>query len=107
MAIIASALAAIKSDPLSCLGGADRVNACFARTGHVWRDRLLDPAHTLALFVLQVLHGNTAISHLRHLSDLDVADSSYCEARARLPVAGVAVVTVDACCDGRINSHNG
>src|SRR6478752_7776418 len=107
MAIIASALAAIKSDPLACLGGADRVNACFTRAGHLWRNRLLDPAHTLALFVLQILHGNTAISHLRHLSDLDVADSSYCEARARLPVAGVAAVTADACCDGRVDNQSG
>ena len=73
MAIIASTLAGIKSDPLSFLGGAERVNACFA---HAWRDRLLDPAKTIALFVRQILHGNAAISELRHLSVTDVADSS-------------------------------
>lgn len=107
MAIITSVLAAIKSDTLSCLGGADRINACFARAGHVWRDRLLDPAHTLALFVLQVLHGNTAITHLRHLSGLDVAASSYCEARARLPAAGVAATVADLSFDNRTGSQDG
>ena len=43
MAIIAHALARIKLDPLSFLGGADRVNQCFADVGHVWRDRVLAP----------------------------------------------------------------
>ena len=43
MAIIARTLAGIKSDPLSLIGGADRINTLFAQAGHVWRDRLLDP----------------------------------------------------------------
>jgi hypothetical protein len=100
MAIIASTLARIKADPLPWLGGRERVNQCFARAGHVWRDRVLDPANTLALFVLQLLHGNTAISHLRHLSDTQAANSSYCEARARLPLAGFAAAVGELCCDG-------
>ena len=36
--------------------------------------------------LLQVLHGNTAITHLRQLSGLDFAASSFCEARTRLPL---------------------
>jgi Transposase DDE domain len=100
MAIIASALARIKSDPLAFLGGAARVNQCFADVGHTWRQRLLDPANTLALFIIQVLHGNTAISHLRHLSATDCAPSSYSAARARLPLAGLAAVVEQLCCDG-------
>ncbi len=55
--------------------------------GHPWRDRQLNPARTTHLFVQQVLHGNTAISHLRHLGGLAVSDSAYCQARQRLPVA--------------------
>jgi hypothetical protein len=39
-----------------------------------------------------VLHGNTAITHLKTLSGLVCSAASYCEARARLPVAGVAAV---------------
>lgn len=41
---------------------------------------------TLRLFLLQVLSGNTAITHLRQLSGIDFAPSSYCEARLRLPL---------------------
>ncbi len=52
MAIVASTLARIKSDPLAALGGAERINEFFARAGHAWRDCLLDPANTLKLFVL-------------------------------------------------------
>jgi Transposase DDE domain len=52
--------------------------------GAVWRDRLLTPLTTLRLFVLQILFGNTSITHLRQLSGLDFAPSSYCEARLRL-----------------------
>jgi hypothetical protein len=111
MASIAAALSAIKSDALGCLGGAAFVNDCFARAGHVWRDRVLDPAGTLALFVLQILHGNTAIGHLRHLCGggggggggggrvTTVSNSSYCEARARLPLAGVAELVERVCCE--------
>ena len=32
------------------------------QAGHSWRKRLLDPVTTLHLFILQVLHGNTAVS---------------------------------------------
>jgi hypothetical protein len=100
MAIIASTLARIKSDPLALLGGAEKVDACFAGVGHVWRDRMLTPAKTMALFILQVLHGNTAISHLRTLSGEKFSESSYCAARAQLPLAGVAAVVSSCCGDG-------
>jgi hypothetical protein len=33
-----------------------------------WRDRLLTPVTTIHLFLLQILHGHTACSHLPHLS---------------------------------------
>jgi hypothetical protein len=99
MAIIACALAGIKSNPLGCLGGAEKVNGCFANAGHVWRDRVLDPANTVALFMLQVLHGNTAINHLRLLSGIKCAAASYCDARQRLPVAGVAAVVERLSCE--------
>jgi len=52
-----------------------------------WRERLLPPLVTLKLFMLQVLHGNTSIAHLRRLSGIGFAPASYCEARARLPLA--------------------
>jgi hypothetical protein len=54
--------------------------------GHNWRDRLLSPAVTVRLFLLQVLHGNIAITALRHVGKMTAAASSYCDARARLPL---------------------
>ena len=57
--------------------------------GYLWRDRLLGPLVTLRLFLLQILHGNTAITHLRHLSGIGFAAASYCEARMRLPLAAL------------------
>ncbi len=51
-----------------------------------WRDRLLTPVTTPQLFLLQILHGNTACSHLPHLSGLRFSAAAYCQARARLPL---------------------
>jgi Transposase DDE domain len=57
------------------------------RCGHTWRKRLLDPVITIHLFLTQILHGNTAITHLPHLSGRSFTDSAYAQARARLPLA--------------------
>jgi hypothetical protein len=51
-----------------------------------WRDRVLTPVTTLQLYLLQILHGHTACSHLPHLSDLRFSAAAYCPARARLPL---------------------
>jgi hypothetical protein len=51
-----------------------------------WRNRALTPVTTMQLFLLQVLHGNTACSHLPHLSGLRFTATAYCQARARLPL---------------------
>ena len=99
MAIIAATLSWIKSDPLGSLGGSERINQLFAQAGHVWRDRVLNPATTLGLFMLQVLHGNTAITHLRHLCKTEVCSSSYCDARARLPLVMFVSVIEQLCRD--------
>lgn len=58
---------------------------CHA-SGYTWRERLLGPVATLHLFVLQILHGNTAITHLRHLARISFTATAYCLARARLPL---------------------
>jgi hypothetical protein len=54
--------------------------------GHEWRDRQLGPVVTTYLFMQQILHGNTACTHLRHLGGIPVNPSAYCKARARLPL---------------------
>lgn len=59
--------------------------ACHA-IGYAWRDRLLNPVITIQLFFVQVLNGNTACTHLRHLTKVTVSASAYCQARAKLPL---------------------
>jgi len=51
-----------------------------------WRERTLDPVTTIQLFFVQILHGNTACTHLRHLAKCPVTASAYCQARMRLPL---------------------
>ena len=51
-----------------------------------WRDRVPTPVTTVQLFLLQILHGHTACSHLPHLSGLRFSAAAYCQARARLPL---------------------
>jgi DDE family transposase len=52
-----------------------------------WRERTLNPVTTIQLFLVQILHGNTACTHLRHLTKLQVTASAYCQARMTLPLA--------------------
>lgn len=54
---------------------------------YTWRTRQLDPYTTLHLFILQVVHENTAMTHLPHLSGAQFSASAYCQARRRLPLA--------------------
>jgi hypothetical protein len=61
-------------------------NAC-RDIGYQWRQRLLDPVVTIQLFFVQILHGNTACTHLRHLTKLAVTASAYCQARMKLPLS--------------------
>jgi hypothetical protein len=53
---------------------------------HGWRDRILDPATTVHLFVLQILHGNTACSQVPRLGGVACSGEAYCQARKRLPL---------------------
>src|SRR5215467_6182480 len=50
-----------------------------------WRERTRNPVTTIQLFFVQILHGNTACTHLRHLTKLNVTASAYCQ--ARIPTA--------------------
>jgi hypothetical protein len=65
----------------------DAIIAACEEAGYTsWRDRVLTPVTTIQLFLLQILHGNTACSHLPHLSGLRFSAAAYCQARARLPL---------------------
>jgi hypothetical protein len=50
------------------------------------RDRLLTPATAMPLFLLQILDGDTACSHLPQLSGLRFSAAAYRQARARPPL---------------------
>ena len=57
--------------------------ALCREAGYQWRPRVLDPVTTVHLFLLQILHGHTACSHLPHLSGQRFTASAFCQARTR------------------------
>jgi DDE family transposase len=82
---IVSILRRLKQDPARQLDRPAILDVC-RQARHTWRTCLLDPVATVHLFLLQVLHGNTAINHLPRLCGKSFTDSAYCQARARLPL---------------------
>jgi len=65
----------------------DAILALCREIGYTaWRDRVLTPVTTMQLFLLQILHGNTACRHLPHLSGLRFSAAAYGQARAKLPL---------------------
>jgi Transposase DDE domain len=55
--------------------------------GHVWRKCTLNPAAIVHWFVIQVLHGNTALEHVARLGGGLFTGAAYCLARSALPLA--------------------
>ncbi|HEY2202393.1 MAG TPA: IS4 family transposase, partial [Solirubrobacteraceae bacterium] len=92
----AASIARIKQDALGALGRGVIEQVC-AELGHAWRERELDPATTVALFVQQVLHGNVPCSEVRHLVGKHFTPSAYCQARARLPLAVIQSLLTRVC----------
>jgi hypothetical protein len=83
---LASALRQISDDLANLLEPLALSDLCRS-LGYRWRERILDPVTTIHLFVLQILHGNTACTHLPHLAGQAFTASAYCQARSRLPLA--------------------
>jgi Transposase DDE domain len=63
------------------------VHRLCKETGHLWRQCILTPFATVHWFLLQVLHGNTALQHVSLMANRGFTDAAYCMARARLPLA--------------------
>jgi hypothetical protein len=55
--------------------------------GYTWRERILDPVTTVHVFLLQILHGNTACSAMSRLAGVAFSAAAYCDARSRLTLA--------------------
>lgn len=87
-ASIVQAVARIKRNVAEHLNASSIVQAC-RDVNHTWRERELGPAQTVWAFLLQVLHGNTACSHVVRLAKLCCSTEAYCQARARLPLAAL------------------
>lgn len=85
MVSITHALARIKGD-LSNLLGRSFIEPICRECQHTWRERLLDPVTLIHLFILQILHRNTACSHLPRIAGPTFTASAYCQARKRLPL---------------------
>jgi Transposase DDE domain len=64
----------------------DSLNQACRDHDLTWNDTLLNPITTIKIFFLQILHGNTAMTHLRHLSKLCFTASAYCQARMKIPL---------------------
>lgn len=65
----------------------DLIKRICRECDYAWRERELDPATTIALFVQQVLHGNTPCSEVCHLGGASFTAQAYCDARARVPLS--------------------
>jgi hypothetical protein len=65
----------------------DAIKQACKEEKYSWRKRVLNPVTTVYLFVLQILHGNTACSHVVHFGRWNFTDAAYCAARKRLPLA--------------------
>ena len=91
MVTIGRALRAVKDELAQILSPQDIFNTC-REAGHRWRRSPLSPAVLIELFVMQVLCGNTACAHLRHLSGKVFTASAYCQGRKRLPLRFFALL---------------
>jgi len=87
MASIAASLARIKENPLAAVSVSLVEDIC-RKHGYSWRDRELDPATTVALFMQQITKGNVPCTEVRHFDGgQPFTPQAYCQARARLPLA--------------------
>lgn len=74
-----------KTDVASALA-ADTIQKICHHLGYVCRERVLGPVATIHVFLLQILHGNTACTALSRLAALPFTAGAYCLARKRLPL---------------------
>lgn len=82
---IAAAIARIKSGVSDWLAPESIEQICHDHD-YTWRDRVLGPVVTIQLFLLQILHGNTANSQVPRLANIDCTGEAYGQARRRIPL---------------------
>jgi hypothetical protein len=75
-----------KADVAGALSPETIVKIC-GYLGYTCRERILTPVATVHVFLIQILHGNTACTALSRLAGLAFTGGAYCAARMRLPLA--------------------
>lgn len=60
--------------------------------GMTWLASMLNPVTTIQVFLLQVLHGNTACTHMPHLAKMTFTAAGYCKARMRIKLQVFALL---------------
>jgi Transposase DDE domain len=84
---ISTILHRLRQDLASTLG-TDFIHAACLAAGHTWSNAaLLTPAAIIHWFLVQILHGNTSLTHVSLLAGHAFSDAAFCMARARLPLA--------------------
>jgi hypothetical protein len=84
---ISTTLNTLRQDLAAKLGG-DFIHAACRAAGHTWCDScLLTPAAIIHWFLIQILHGNTALNHVSLMAGRAFTASAFCQARSRLPLA--------------------
>jgi hypothetical protein len=84
---ISTILHSLRQD-LAAVLGADVIYSACCAAGHTWcAFALLTPAATIHWFLIQILHGNTALTHVSLLAGRSFSATAFCLARARLPLA--------------------
>lgn len=86
----------LKADVGKAFEPASIVELC-SRFKVLWRKRVLDPFVTIQVFLLQILHGNTACSAMPGLVGLSFSASAYCAARMRLPLKLLQELLSEVC----------
>jgi hypothetical protein len=84
---ISTTLNNLRQDLAAKLGG-DFIHAACQAVGHTWcATCLLTPAATIHWFLIQVLHGNTALTDVSLMAGRAFSAGAFCQARSRLPLA--------------------
>ena len=84
MATVSTSLRDVKAHLQELVSDEDVSQIC-KRLGHTWRNRVLNPAATVQLFLLQLL-AKVSMQGLRHVAGISVTAQAICKAKQRLPL---------------------
>jgi Transposase DDE domain len=82
---LVSVLQRIRHDVATLLDK-EAINTACLEEKYTWKDRLLNPANTIHLFILQILNENTPLNDVPRRSGESFTGSAFCKARKRLPL---------------------